>query len=86
MFFLFIIFIIDHVTIHILSDIACHTVKGDRCSFPFEYNGERFHSCTPKHRQLNPGEMWCQTDSATEPKWGVCTDSEQCNSEASPGA
>jgi len=41
------------------------TADGDSCSFPFEYHGVTYVSCT----SVNHDQDWCYTDSG---KWGNC--------------
>ena len=41
----------------------CHvyTEKGQKCVFPFRYNGRLYHSCTVDESNESP-KSWCATD------------------------
>lgn len=48
--------------------------QGEPCSFPFNFQGQMYSSCTSEGR--TDGKLWCATtsDYDVDKKWGFCSD------------
>ena len=42
------------------------SIEGEKCMFPFQYDGETYNSCTT----ADETKLWCKTDVGGN--WGYC--------------
>jgi len=40
---------------------ACETILGDKCLFPFDYEGKTYHECTDAGTSGHAHRLWCNT-------------------------